>query len=284
MKFIKDLLSRKQSEQLEPAERLEDLVSVRKAKKPEIEMPSGFGDAPAPQTTSSLQVVAGDSASDGASEAAARQSESDAQDAILDKINTMEEPTDESAVNIWDLDEDDEPADVFPQEEPKRRRRRRNQTRLLGFDDSNEDSIVSAFDKAEKMEPTSRVKFPVGFIAVSHGPGRGECFSLEAGMSQIGRGEDQTIRLDFGDNSVSRVNHAAIVYDQDTHAFYIGHGGKKNVVRLNGKPVISNEEIKAGDEIKVGETTLRFVPLCTAEFNWTDENEGPEEQDDVAIA
>ncbi|MEL6171198.1 MAG: hypothetical protein AAFR02_04185, partial [Pseudomonadota bacterium] len=162
MKFIKDLLSRKQSEQLEPAERLEDLVSVRKAKKPEIEMPSGFGDAPAPQTTSSLQVVAGDSASDGASEAAARQSESDAQDAILDKINTMEEPTDESAVNIWDLDEDDEPADVFPQEEPKRRRRRRNQTRLLGFDDSNEDSIVPAFDKAEKMEPTSRVKFPVG--------------------------------------------------------------------------------------------------------------------------
>jgi pSer/pThr/pTyr-binding forkhead associated (FHA) protein len=120
-------------------------------------------------------------------------------------------------------------------------------------------------------------------MLVSDGPGRGECFTLEAGMSQIGRGEDQAIQLDFGDNSISRTNHAAVVYDTDTHTFSIGHGGKKNIVRLNGKPVISNETLSAGDKIKIGETTLHFVPLCSDEFNWAEGGED-EENDNVAIA
>ena len=64
----------------------------------------------------------------------------------------------------------------------------------------------------------------------------------------------------------------------------LGHGGKQNIVRLNGTPVISNEEINTGDEIKIGETTMRFVALCTEEFNWTDADSGSEENEDVAIA
>ena len=98
-----------------------------------------------------------------------------------------------------------------------------------------------------------------------------------------GRGEDQAIQLDFGDNSISRSNHAAIVYDTETHTFSLGHGGKKNIVRLNGKPVISNETLSSGDKIKIGETTLHFVPLCSEEFNWS-EDDDTGENDNVAIA
>ena len=103
-------------------------------------------------------------------------------------------------------------------------------------------------------------------------------------MSQIGRGEDQAIQLDFGDNAVSRTNHAAIVYDAEKHTFLLGHGGKSNIVRLNDEPVISNEALKDGDMIRIGETTLRFTPLCSPEFNWADDNTDDEENDDVAIA
>lgn len=202
-------------------------------------------------------------------------------DRIANAVAEKAADSTQSAVNIWDLDGAGADANVVEARKPQRRRR--NKTRVLGFD-AGDDNVVSAFDAAEKVAPTARSKFPVGWIVVADGPGRGECFSLEVGMSQIGRGEDQAIRLDFGDNAVSRENHAAIVYDPDTHCFIVGHGGKKNIVRVNGKPLISNEELNTGDEIKVGETTLRFIALCTKEFNWSDSADQEEEHENVAIA
>lgn len=196
---------------------------------------------------------------------------------ILDKVNA-EVGGAETPVNIWDMDGDD----TTPAPAPSSRRRR-NKTRLLGYEHL-EDDAGTAFDKAGKAEPTARAMFPVGWIVIAEGPGRGTCFTLEAGMSQIGRGDDQAIQLDFGDNSISRVNHAAIVYDPDTHSFLLGHGGKKNIVRLNGKPVISNETLSTGDAIHIGETKLRFTALCTGDFNWAEDMASHEEIENVAIA
>lgn len=197
-----------------------------------------------------------------------------------------------AAVNIWDLEDDGAPAaaPAAKEEAPAAAsaaasrspaRSRRTKTRLIGFEKSDGD-VVDLFNDAPKAAPTKSVKFPVGWIVVTDGPGRGESFSLLSGMSQIGRGEDQAVQLDFGDNSISRTNHAAIVYDPDTKEFLLGHGGKSNIVRLNDKPLISNESIKSGDLIRIGETVLRFVALCDKSFNWTDGATG--EDEDVAIA
>lgn len=176
-----------------------------------------------------------------------------------------------------------------PQAEILKRRRRRAaapKTRLVGFDASDE-RVVDLFDgdQAEKID-AGRCKFPVAMVLVSEGPGFGEAFAIQSGMSQIGRGEDQAIRLDFGDNAISRTNHAAIVYDPDTHSFLLGHGGKANIVRLNGKPVVSTSDLTDGDTIEIGETKMRFVAICSSSFNWSKNNEDDEgsEDDDVAIA
>lgn len=185
------------------------------------------------------------------------------------------------AVNIWDMDDDG--ADVAATPAPAASaRKRRTKTRLIGFDTSQGD-VVDLFDGSNATAPKQRAQFPVGWAIISAGPGKGECFSLEAGMNQIGRGEDQAIQLDFGDNAISRTNHAAIVYDPETHTFMAGHGGKSNIVRLNDEPLISNVPMKDGDKIRLGETTILFKALCSAEFNWVDAS-GDEEQDDVAIA
>ena len=198
--------------------------------------------------------------------------------------------------NIWDMEDDDlssalpeatapvapvapTAASAVAARSPARSRR--TKTRLIGFDKSDGD-VVDLFNDSPKVAPTKSVKFPVGWIVVTDGPGRGESFSLLAGMSPIGRGEDQAIQLDFGDNSISRSNHAAIVYDSDTKEFLLGHGGKSNIVRLNDKPLISNETLKTGDIIRIGETVLRFVALCDKSFNWSDGT--TEEDEDVAIA
>ena len=143
----------------------------------------------------------------------------------------------------------------------------RVKTRLLGFQADDEAKDVFA-TKADGRAPVVADKFPTGWIVVTNGPGRGASFSLHAGVSQIGRGEDQTVRLDFGDTSISRNNHAAVAFDEEQSKFFLGHGGKSNLVRLNGKPVLSTEEMTNGDEIRIGETSLKFIALCGETFSW----------------
>lgn len=283
MKFIRDLMSRK------PKDPSDEGASFNNEIAP-FEDVIGYGDD---RTATPKSEIAAPPAIDLPREAklevrgAGRQTSASLEESneILQKLTSRlkDEPT--GGANIWDIeDENDtvEPAVAVPPTPATAPRRRRNATRVLGFDASQTD-VVTMFDEAPKAAPAERTKFPVGWMLVADGEGRGECFTLEAGMSQIGRGEDQAIQLDFGDNSISRTNHAAVVYDTETHTFSLGHGGKKNIVRLNGKPVISNETLSAGDKIKIGETTLHFVPLCSEEFNWAEEDDTGE-NDNVAIA
>lgn len=142
----------------------------------------------------------------------------------------------------------------------------RVKTRLLGFD--GDADAGDPFAQGGTTTETGVSQFPVGWLVVVDGPGCGAGFTLFAGVTVIGRGEGQTVRLDFGDSSISRNQHAAIAYDPEQQGFFIGHGGKANLVRRNGRPVLSTEALTAGDVIRVGETTLRFVPLCGPEFSW----------------
>ncbi|SFS22219.1 FHA domain-containing protein [Yoonia litorea] len=277
MKFIRDLLGKKRKEAAERG----------------------------PQPVETLEQSYRDTIGSIVEEANALNAEPDV-DAMTQPETTSVEPPQEAVpaapVNIWDLEENASASELPPAAElPEKTselppapaaasaaatrspaRARRTKTRLIGFEKSD-GAVVDLFNDAPTPAPAAKsVKFPVGWIVVVDGPGRGESFSLLSGMSQIGRGEDQAIQLDFGDNSISRTNHAAIVYDPESKEFLLGHGGKSNIVRLNDKPVISNETIKTGDLIKIGETILRFVALCDKTFNWADG--ATEEDEDVAIA
>jgi FHA domain len=139
----------------------------------------------------------------------------------------------------------------------------RVKTRLLGF---NPDSIANPFERADSKANDT---FPVGWLVVVVGPGLGASFSLHEGVSRVGRGEDQTVCLNFGDNSISRENHISIAFDTEQNAFYVGQSGRSNIVRLNNKPLLSTEQVRSGDQIRVGETTLRLVALCGDAFSWS---------------
>ncbi|NSX53480.1 FHA domain-containing protein [Sulfitobacter sp. 1151] len=163
------------------------------------------------------------------------------------------------------------------------RRGGRVKTRLLGFERSSgqlEDVQGNVEQPAALPVKSKSDRYPVGWIIVLKGPGRGESTSIKAGVSQIGRGEDQAIQLDFGDTSISRENHATIAYDDEQRKFFIGHGGKSNLVRLNEKPVLSTEDLYHGDLIRIGQTTLLFLALCGENFSWSDEDEAPETTDE----
>ena len=153
---------------------------------------------------------------------------------------------------------------------PKRQSARRVKTKILDFKDETV-APRSVVDETAPAATAPSITFPVGWLILIEGPGRGECFTLKSGVSQIGRDAQETVSIDFGDLSISRKNHASVAYDPDDHCFYVGHGGKANIVRLNGKPVLSTEQIKDGDILKIGETSLRLKTLCDEAFNWSGE-------------
>lgn len=153
------------------------------------------------------------------------------------------------------------------------RRSGRVRTRLLGFT-ATEDIVPDPMAGSAVPRAAGPAQFPVGWIVVTDGPGRGAAFTLGAGVSSIGRDEDQVIQLDFGDTAISRHMHAAIAYDPETRGFFLGQGGKSNIVRLNGRPVLSTEDLKDGDVIRIGETTLKLVAFCGRHFDWADAAQG----------
>lgn len=303
MKFIRDLIGKKRGDERSDASpsrtaggSFDDSVAVRRA---------GRGEPPAvTDILTNINSKVNHEPPVAAAPAAPAHARPTRTRVIEPQVAKTEEP---KSVNIWDMD-DDAPSSELPSKAPELptrapaapapaatasaaasrspARSRRTKTRLIGFEKSDGD-VVDLFNDAQKpsapaVAAAPRAKFPVGWIVVAEGPGRGESFALKAGMSQIGRGEDQAVQLDFGDNSISRTNHAAIVYDPEGHEFFLGHGGKSNIVRLNNKPLISNEMLKSGDVIRIGETVLRFVALCDKSFNWAGSANG--EDEDVAIA
>jgi len=181
MSFFRNFLSRKMSEaeaelQAEPtpvdtpaqeempADMRPNMLSAKELRAQEAEKERKFAEVEA------------------AAKAQAAEEEAQAAADILEKINASvgeEAAMPAAPVNIWDIEDDAPELAATPEPAPSPRRRR-NQTRVLGFDNAQGD-VVSMFDTAEKVTAAARTKFPVGWMLVVEGPGRGECFSLEAG-------------------------------------------------------------------------------------------------------
>ena len=113
-----------------------------------------------------------------------------------------------------------------------------------------------------------------GWLVVIAGPGQGRVCPLGYGSNTLGRGEASRVRLDFGDDQISREGHATVTYDPRGRKFYLQHGGGKNLTYLDDQPVLVPIVLEAMQDFSVGETTLRFVPFCGPEFDWQDVDTG----------
>lgn len=108
----------------------------------------------------------------------------------------------------------------------------------------------------------------VGWVVVVKGPGRGAALALHAGRNSLGAAPGEDLRLAFGDPAIAPSGHAFLAYDEEARAFFIEDGKKKELVRVNGRMLTETRPLAAGDEIRVGATTLRFVAFCGPDFDW----------------
>ena len=116
----------------------------------------------------------------------------------------------------------------------------------------------------------------VGWLICVKGPSRGRDYRIRSGRNGIGRSEAMDVQI-AGDDTVSRENHAFVVYEPRKRTFSIRPGDGRGLVYLNGDEVIQASDIKSYDIIELGETQLMFVALCGDKFNW---DQGKEEAGD----
>ncbi len=130
--------------------------------------------------------------------------------------------------------------------------------------------ILSGDNEEAALAENRALKDPVsGFLAVISGPGRGSVSMLHYGKNSIGRDVSQAIALDHGDSRISRENHCTVTYDPVTRKFYLQQGEGNQLTYLEGQPVLAPTQLAAGNQIRLGDTVLRFVPLCGKDFDWT---------------
>ena len=157
-------------------------------------------------------------------------------------------------------------------------------TRLVGFgrkpgETEVHKEVTDQDSQMKEVKDTMAPKAPgnlpfnpeVGWLVVISGAGRGRSRPIFNQYNSVGREKTNRIPLDFGDESISRIKHATIAYDDRSRTFYISHGGEsENLVRVNGKVVLTPIELTAGDRIEIGHTTCVFVPLCGPNFDWSE--------------
>lgn len=98
----------------------------------------------------------------------------------------------------------------------------------------------------------------VGRLTIVEGPGAGNAVSIYSGTNQIGRGNDMRVQINFGDDTISRQQHAVITFDTKNLEVRVYDGGKAGGLWVNGVRVTADQAVKFGDLIKLGETTLKL--------------------------
>lgn len=120
-------------------------------------------------------------------------------------------------------------------------------------------------------KPADAVSDPVaGWLVVVEGPGLGQVLTVGHGQNSIGRQPTQRIAIDFGDEEISRENHAVITYDPRGRKFFVQQGSGTNLIYLDDEPVLTPSPIETHAEIVIGQTRLRFVAFCGPDFSWQD--------------
>lgn len=93
-------------------------------------------------------------------------------------------------------------------------------------------------------------------ILVTKGINAGDYYPLGTGSFTAGRDAKNTAQL--LDDRISRT-HIRVRYDHDLKAYFVSDSESSNGSMLNGKKLTSAEAaLSDGDEIHLGESTLRF--------------------------
>lgn len=123
------------------------------------------------------------------------------------------------------------------------------------------DKTVTLMGAEEEVDPVT------GWLVCIEGAAYGRDYKIHSGKNFIGRGDNMNIQI-LGDNSISRMNHAAIVYDEKKRTTYLLPGDSTGLAYVDEEAVYAPVELQAYAIIEMGKSKFLFIPLCGENFEW----------------
>jgi len=108
----------------------------------------------------------------------------------------------------------------------------------------------------------------VGWLICVKGKLTGRDWRLVAGRNSIGREAGMDVQLS-GEASVSRHNHAAVIFEPRLCKFYAVPGESRALAYLNGEVLLGRMEMKKNDKLELGDAELMLIPCCDERFSWS---------------
>lgn len=119
-----------------------------------------------------------------------------------------------------------------------------------------------------QKDSNTGAELPVtGWLVCIEGASKGHDYRIHEEYNYIGRSSKMDICIQ-GDPTVSRENHAIIAYDSQEQLFYFAPVSGGSIVRVNGRAVLGNVELKAYDKLTIGQSSFLFIPFCGEKFVW----------------
>ncbi|WP_044560119.1 FHA domain-containing protein [Azospirillum sp. B4] len=111
----------------------------------------------------------------------------------------------------------------------------------------------------------------VGWLVCIAGPDKGRDYRLHSDRNKIGRSPNMDVFIE-GDDTISRENHAQLVYSARSKTFSVVPGDGRNLIYLNDADVFTPQPLNPYDVIELGQTKLMFIPFCGERFDWAAED------------
>lgn len=140
----------------------------------------------------------------------------------------------------------------------------RENAKKRGISADKEGVTISLFSKGVGKA------YVTGWLVGLEEPVKGQDYRIIHGKNWVGRNYNMDICISDGEE-IAMVNHCALIYDGKGNQFFI-LAGNGTTTYLNGTLVQGANELKSGDQIKIGNCLFEFVPFCREGHVWEVEN------------
>ena len=127
------------------------------------------------------------------------------------------------------------------------------------------DTAIPNADAVQQINHTLRKT--TGWLVCTKGNMVGESFPVREGKNRIGRSTAMDIILLY-ENSISREDHACILYEPADRTFTLTSKHTQNIVRVNDQEPSGSITLHDRDVITLGKCTLIFISFCNEVFGW----------------
>lgn len=139
-------------------------------------------------------------------------------------------------------------------------RRIKDESVTMSIEQSNNGQTIGVYSGSVRSNPV------VGWIVCTSGPEKGRDYRIHAGRNFIGRSGKMDISI-MDDPQISRENHASIVFDPKSKAFYLVSDNSATTA-CQGNAVIDPVQIYDNDLISMGSSEFRFIAYCKGDIQW----------------